>query len=222
MIIIKSSKKANLNMINIEHKYFSYDSIKDTDEESVQVEREDRSLNTTLRGQISTPEFLHEIHEPGVPPHELRLMESAICVLMRNLTLEEGLVKNARVVIKKLLENVIEVELVGVEAARGANRKRYHLPRIMFEFQPRFCSWTMQRKEFPLRLAYATTFNSCQGLTLDRAVIDLRVAPFTHGQLYTSISRVRHRDHIRSFFNTENERGITTNIVYKDLLLLDD
>jgi len=80
----------------------------------------------------------------------------------------------------------------------------------------------MQRKQCPLRLAYATTFNSCQGLTLDRAVIDLRVAPFAHGQLYTSISRIKHRDDIRSFFNTDNERGVTTNIVYKDLLLLDE
>ena len=79
----------------------------------------------------------------------------------------------------------------------------------------------MQRKQFPLRLAYATTFNSCQGLTLDRAVIDLRVPPFAHGQLYTSISRVRHRNHIRSFFNQDNEEGLTSNIVYRDLLLLD-
>ena len=70
-------------------------------------------------------------------------------------------------------------------------------------------------------MAYATTFNSYQGLTLDRAVIDLRVLPLSHGQLYTSISRVRHRDHIRSFFNQENAEGLTSNIVYKDLLLLD-
>ena len=68
--------------------------------------------NSSLQGQILTPEFLHEIHEPGVPLHELRLKESARCVLMRNLSPENGLVKNARVVIKKLLENVIEVELV--------------------------------------------------------------------------------------------------------------
>jgi len=79
----------------------------------------------------------------------------------------------------------------------------------------------MQRKQFPLRLAYATTFNSCQGLTLDRAIIDLRVSPFTHGLLYTSISRVSHRDVILSYFHDENEEGLTTNIVYKDLLLSD-
>jgi len=125
-----------------------------------------------------------------VPPHELRLKESAICVLIRNLSLENGQVKNARVVIKRLLENVIEVELVQTSVYEERRRRTYHLPRIMFELQPRFCSWIMQRKQFPLRLAYATTCNSCQGLTLDPAVLDLRVSPFTHGQLYTSISRV--------------------------------
>lgn len=212
------SNGTDLNLIIIEQKYFSYDSIKDG--ENMEKPREELS-SSGLQGQIATPEFLHDIHEPGVPPHELRLKESAICVIMRNLSLEDGLVKNARVVIRKLLENVIEVELVGVEAVEMGKKKIYHLPRIMFEFQPRFCSWVMQRKQFPLRLAYATTFNSCQGLTLDRAVIDLRVPPFAHGQLYTSISRVRHRDHIRSFFNQDNEEGLTSNIVYRDLLLLD-
>ena len=212
------SNGTDLNLIIIEQKYFSYDSIKDG--ENMEKPREELS-SSGLQGQIATPEFLHDIHEPGVPPHELRLKESAICVIMRNLSLEDGLVKNARVVIRKLLEKVIEVELVGVEAVEMGKKKIYHLPRIMFEFQPRFCSWVMQRKQFPLRLAYATTFNSCQGLTLDRAVIDLRVPPFAHGQLYTSISRVRHRDHIRSFFNQDNEEGLTSNIVYRDLLLLD-
>jgi len=156
-----------------------------------------------------------------VPPHELHLKESAICVLMRNLSLENGLVKNARVVIKKLLENFIEVELVQTSVYEESRRRTYHLPRIMFEFQPRFCPWIMQRKQFPLCLAYATTFNSCQSLTLDPAVIDLRVSRFTHEQLYTSISRVRHQAGIWSCFHDENEEEGTTNIVYKDLLLSD-
>jgi len=75
-----------------------------------------------------------------VPPHELCLKESAICVLIRNLSLENGLVKNARVGIKKLLENVIKVELVQTGVYEEGRKRTYHLPRIMFEFQPRFCS----------------------------------------------------------------------------------
>ncbi|KAG1877063.1 hypothetical protein C8R48DRAFT_591067, partial [Suillus tomentosus] len=78
------------------------------------------------------------------------------------------------------------------------------LPRITFSFNPPRCSWTVNRKQFPLRPAYATTFNSCQGLTLQKAVLDLRTDSFTHGQPYTALSRVRcHRD-IRALFPVEN------------------
>jgi len=156
------------------YKYFSYESIKDG--ESIDT-NDQATSNSSLQVQISTREFLHEIQEPGVSRHELRFKESAICGLMRNILLENGLVKNARVVMKKLLE------LVQTSVYEEGRRRTYHLPRIIFEFEPRFCSPIMQRKQFPLRLTYTTTFKSCKGLTLDRAVSDLRVSPFTHGQL---------------------------------------
>lgn len=127
------------------------------------------------------------IQEPGIPPHELRLKESAVCTLMRNLSVEDGLVKNARVIIRGMLEKVVKVELIP-NSIHIASGRCFLLPRIIFEFRPKFCTWTVQRRQFPLRLAYATTFNSCQGLTLDRTVIDLRTPVFAHGQLYTSLS----------------------------------
>lgn len=165
-------------------------------------------------------DLLTMFHEPGIPPHELRLKESAVCTLMRNLSVEEGLVKNARVIIRGMLEKVIKVELIP-NAEHLPSGRCFLLPRIVFEFQPKFCNWTVQRRQFPLRLAYATTFNSCQGLTLDRTVVDLRTPVFAHGQLYTSLSRVRHRSCIQAFFSSEAtaEDPITKNIVYKRLLL---
>ncbi|KIM65719.1 hypothetical protein SCLCIDRAFT_112413, partial [Scleroderma citrinum Foug A] len=47
-------------------------------------------------------------------------------------------------------------------------------------------------KQFPLAPAYATTFNSCQGLTLDCVGIDLTCPVFSHRQLYTALSCIRH------------------------------
>lgn len=166
-------------------------------------------------------EFLSLPKEPGIPAHNLVLKVGCLCAIMRNLSIEDGLVKNARVVVRELHERFVGVELLPNSSyiARG---KVYCLPRIIFEFQPKYCPWTVQRRQFPLRLAYSTTFNSCQGLTLNRAVIDLRTPVFTHGQLYTSISRVRHRDHIRCFFGGQESGNLgkkTTNIVYKELLL---
>ena len=174
-----------------------------------------------MSGNSGLPEsvpydFLTMLHEPGIPPHELQLKKSAVCTLMRNLSVEDGLVKNARVVVQELFEKVVRVELLQNTGGAG---KSYLLPRIIFEFQPQFCTWTVQRRQFPLRLGYATTFNSCQGLTLDRAVLDLRIPPFSHGQLYTSVSRVRHRSCIRTYFAADNNSLSTRNIVFKNLLL---
>ncbi|KAG2076748.1 hypothetical protein BDR04DRAFT_1044228, partial [Suillus decipiens] len=66
------------------------------------------------------------------------------------------------------------------------------IPRINFA-HPNRSSWTVNRRQFPLRPAYATTFNGCQGLTLARTVLDLRTDPFAYDQLYIALSRVRMR-----------------------------
>ncbi|KAG0636987.1 hypothetical protein HOY80DRAFT_872528, partial [Tuber brumale] len=73
--------------------------------------------------------------------------------------------------------------------------------------------------QFPPQLASTPTFNSCQCLTLDPEVTDLHVPLVAHGQLYTGISSVQRRDHIRSFSNHDYKQGPASNIVYPDLLL---
>ena len=84
---------------------------------------------------------------------------------------------------------------------------------------PQHSSWTILRRQLPLRLAYATTFNSCQGLTLDRAIVDLRDPVFAHGQLYGALTRFRERNHGQALFAPDNLFGKTVNVVSKELLL---
>ena len=54
----------------------------------------------------------------------------------------------------------------------------------------------MARKQYPLRLAYAMTVNRSQGQTLDHVCLDLRAPPFSHGQLYVALSRVRKKGNL--------------------------
>jgi len=52
-------------------------------------------------------------------------------------------------------------------------------PRITFTSQLG-SGHTLMRRQFSLTAAYATTFNSCQGLTLDRMGADLTKPVFSH------------------------------------------
>ncbi|KAG2054507.1 hypothetical protein BDR06DRAFT_935175 [Suillus hirtellus] len=61
------------------------------------------------------------------------------------------------------------------------------LPHITFSFSPACSSWTVDCKQFPLRSAYATTFNGSEGLTLEKASLGLHTDSFANGQVYTSI-----------------------------------
>ena len=163
-------------------------------------------------------DFLALASQPGVPPHALRMKVGCLCSIMRNLSIDNGLVKNARVIVTKLNYFTVEVKTLP-SVVNNFTSQLFCLPRINFEFQPSHCPWTVQRRHFPLRLAYATTFNSCQGLTLDKMVLDLRIPVFAHGQLYTALSRVRSRHDIRCFTSDGQLPMFIKNIVYRNLLI---
>jgi ATP-dependent exoDNAse (exonuclease V) alpha subunit len=43
--------------------------------------------------------------------------------------------------------------------------------------------------QYPIRLAWAVTIHKSQGMTFDRAIIDIGRGTFSHGQLYVALSR---------------------------------
>jgi len=174
-----------------------------------------------LHGDVLA-DYLGMLCEPGIPSHKLRLKVGAICTVARNLSIKDGLVKNTQVIIEQLHQYSVVVKLLPFQTSALLPSSRgltFPFSRINFEFNPQRSSWTILRRQLPLRLAYATTFNSCQGLTLDRAVLDLRSPVFAHGQLYTALTRIRERDHGRALFAPDNVLGETINVVSKELLL---
>uniref|UniRef100_A0A1I7T216 ATP-dependent DNA helicase n=1 Tax=Caenorhabditis tropicalis TaxID=1561998 RepID=A0A1I7T216_9PELO len=82
------------------------------------------------------------------------------------------------------------------------------------------------RLQYPIRLAYASTVNKSQGMTLSRCGLVLHSNVFSHGQLYVAMSRVRRADdfrlwHYRRHINDDfHVMGgiLVRNVVFKDVL----
>jgi hypothetical protein len=91
----------------------------------------------------------------------LHLKEGHICILQRNLDIENGLTNNTRLRILKLMNNVIKVQTM--EAIPVV----HFIPKLRFIFRIRYGgSFEICRTQFPLTRAYALTFNKAQGQTL--------------------------------------------------------
>ena len=185
----------------LEREYLSADRLKEAESVGLSVPEHNAIIDTAA--QHSPPSF---------PPHQLFVKTNAVFRLLRNFSVDKGLVKNRRVIVLELGLRIITVQCIH----NGALGDIVHLPRITFEEQLHN-GHTLQRLQFPIAPAYATTFNSCQGLTLNRIGIDLSYPVFSHGQLYTALSRIRHRSH--AIVRLRPGEDSTTNVTFHELLL---
>lgn len=58
------------------------------------------------------PKYLNSINIPGLPPHELKLKESAAVMLVRNLNQTLGLCNGTRMVVTKYFKHCVECEVI--------------------------------------------------------------------------------------------------------------
>ena len=125
----------------------------------------------------------------GVPPHILPLKIGAVCFLERNLSVQDRLMHNSKVVVTALRDRFIEVQLLDQQGPPESKL----IPRTTFKETWPGTGIVLERIQFPLRLAYAVTYNKSQGQTLEYVVLDVRNPVFAHGQLYVGLTRVRTR-----------------------------
>jgi hypothetical protein len=133
------------------------------------------------------------------------------------MSIDRGLVKNVHVVVVVVGNRLITIHILrGMAGLNNIDVEDILILCITFSTDLQ-SGHTLVRKQFPLVPAYTTTFISCQGLMLDCVGVNLDRPVFSHGQLYTALSRIRHHRHtIVLLCPGENS---TTNVTYSELLV---
>jgi hypothetical protein len=216
-ICIFCPKNDNVDFLNgkILHKILKTDSKKYTSIDNVLTDDEEERNNFPI-------EFLNSITPSGMPPHELELKVGAPVMILRNLNASKGQCNGTRAIVKGLHENMIDVEIIA-----GANAgQRVFLSRITLSTKGTDLPFILNRRQFPIKLAFCMTINKSQGQTFKKIGIYLPQPVFSHGQLYVAFSRVSKMTDVKIKIENYVKQGrlknddqvYTRNIVYKELL----
>ncbi len=130
--------------------------------------------------------LLNGFWKNGVPNHALILKVGNICLVTHAIN-GLGLANNSRVCIIAIHRYCVEVLTVG-----DCAKQNVRIPHISFKFRLLYGkAYQLTRLQLPLRLAYAMTYNKSQSQSLFKVLLDITSPPFSHGQLYVALSRVR-------------------------------
>ena len=98
--------------------------------------------------------------------------------------------------------------------------QKVFIPRILNQPTEDQVAFKFTRRQFPVRLRFAMTFNKSQGQSVKHVGLDLRRPVFTHGQFYVGVSRVTSVSNIKVIWDGKIRESKTQNIVFKEVLLL--
>jgi len=178
------------------------------------------SADKTDAGHLYPTEFLNSMCPSGIAPHRLDIKAGMPLILLRNLDPAGGLADGTRLLAKVMQRNVLDCEISTGKHAGS----RVFIPRILMQSSDTTLPFTLHRRQFPVRAAFAMIINKAQGQTLEFAGVYLPDPVFSQNQLYVAASRVGDPACIRFMVNGGKPHGVggglyTKNVVYKDVLI---
>ena len=175
------------------------------------------SADDTVNGTanlVVPQEYLNTLCVPGFPPHHLRLKPGMPIMLLRNISPTEGLCNGTRLVVNRLISGRLLEATIASGSAAG---RQVLIPRLALRPPDNIFPFEWERRQFPVRPAFAISINKAQGQTLERVAVYLDEPVFSHGQLYVAASRVGRADNLR-FALPRTAGGRTSNVVFTEIL----
>ena len=169
--------------------------------------------NSTFNEAIP-PEYLNTLTPKSLPPHELRLRVNCIIMLIRNLSISEGLCNGKRLLVLEMSDNLLKCEILTGDKKGTV----VFINRITLYSSENDSPILFKRRQFPVKLAFAMTINKAQGQTFEKIGIDLTKQVFNHGQLYVALLRVRSWKSLKIFLHSTDNIFIK-NFVYNELFV---
>ena len=160
-------------------------------------------------------EYLNSINCSGLPLARLELKLGCPIMVLRNLDAAHGICNGSRGIITRMRSRVLEVKLLTGDLAG----QKVFIPRINNQPTEDQVAFKFTRRQFPVRVSFAMTFNKSQGQSVKYVGLDLRGPVFSHGQFYVGVSRVTSVHNLKVIWEEKEREAKTKNIVYREVLI---